>query len=349
MKKTLIIVICIALAAVITLKLRSNYKTIHAKGVKTELPYVVVNVAQAKRMELTPNIQLVGSLQAYKELNIMSETQGQIVSLDIKEGQTKTQGSVIATVDKKIKELAAQSAKINEDKLAKDLERYKNLFAGGGVTEQQLDEMKNNYESAKIQYQQAEKQLADATIRAPFTGIITSKKIENGDFVNVGNAIATIVDISRLKVKLNVSETSVYQLHLGDKTIITTDVYPGVEFTGNISFISPRGDETHNYPVEIQIPNNSKHPLKAGSFVNVAINIPTKDNSICIPREALQGSLSDAQVYVAQGDKAFLKKIIVTNGDNNYLKVLSGLNEGEMVVTTGQVNLSDGKAIKIIK
>jgi ribosomal protein L2 len=63
----------------------------------------------------------------------------------------------------------------------------------------------------------------------------------------------------------------------------------------------------------------------------------------------LQGSLSDAQVYVAQGDKAFLKKIIVTNGDNNYLKVLSGLNEGEMVVTTGQVNLSDGKAIKIIK
>ena len=349
-KKITIIVVCLVLIALITFKLSSNYNKINAKGkVHTELPYVTVNVAEAKHVHLNPNIELVGSLVAFKEMNIMSQTQGQIISLDLKEGQSKTKGSVIATVDKKLKELAVQSAKINVDRLAKDLERYKNLFEGGGVTEQQLEDVRNNYESAKIQYEQAEKQLSDATILAPFNGIITSKKIEQGDFVNIGSPIATIVDISRLKVKLNVSETSAYKLHLGDKAIITTDAYPSVEFTGNISFISPKGDDTHNYPVEIEIANNSTHPLKAGSFVNVSINLGATDNALCIPRESLQGSISDAQVYVAQNGKAVLRNIVVANGDNNYLKVLSGLKEGEQIIVTGQVNLTDGKAIKIIK
>jgi RND family efflux transporter MFP subunit len=235
------------------------------------------------------------------------------------------------------------------EKTAKDYERYKNLFAGGGLTEQELDDMKNKLESAKIGYEQAQKQLSDATVKSPISGTITSKKVEEGNFVNVGTAIATIVDISKLKVKLNVSETSVYLLNIGDKAIISSEAYPGILFTGNISFISPKGNNNHTYPVEIVIPNSNAHPLKAGSFVSVTIKQKDKGKKLCIPRQALQSSINDAQVYVAQNGKAVLKNIIVNNGDNSYLEVVSGLNEGEQVITTGQINLSDGKTIKILK
>jgi len=147
---------------------------------------------------------------------------------------------------------------------------------------------------------------------------------------------------------LNVSEINVYQLKLNEKAIITTDVYHGVTFEGNISFISSQGDDSHNYPVEIVISNTSKYPLKSGTFANVQIKLPETGSALYIPRESLLGSITDAEVYVAENDKAILKKIVVGSGSDKYIKVISGLKEDEKVIVNGQINLSDGKAIRII-
>jgi RND family efflux transporter MFP subunit len=196
--------------------------------------------------------------------------------------------------------------------------------------------------------EQAEKELVNATIKSPISGVITKKHIEQSEYVNIGSPIVTIVDISKLKIKLNVSEANVYQLKSGDKAIITTDVYHGVTFEGNISFISSQGDDSHNYPVEIVISNNPKYPLKSGTFANVMIKLPVAGEALYIPRESLLGSITDAEVYVAENDKAIRKKIIVGNGNDKYIKVLSGLIEGENVIVNGQINLSENKAIKII-
>ncbi len=81
------------------------------------------------------------------------------------------------------------------DKLAKDLERNKTLFEGGSLTAQKLDESQTSYDDAVIQLQQAEKQLSDATIKSPISGIVTKKNVEKGEFVNIGTPLGTIVDI----------------------------------------------------------------------------------------------------------------------------------------------------------
>ena len=228
------------------------------------------------------------------------------------------------------------------------MERYINLYNGGTATEQQLSEAQNLFDNAEIQLEQAEKQLSYATIKSPISGIVIKKQVEEGEFVNLGSPIATIVDISKLKIKLNVSETNVYQLKLNDKAIITTDVYPGEVFEGNISFISSQGDDSHNYPVEIVIPNSSKYPLKSGTFANVIIKLPVVAEALYIPRESLLGSITEASVYVAEKDRAILKKIIVGSGNDKYVKVVSGLKEGEKVIVNGQINLSNNKAVKIV-
>jgi membrane fusion protein, multidrug efflux system len=350
MKKiTIIIIISIAILAVIVFRLSTNYKKINAnKDVSTDLAYISVNVSPVLKTTVNCSLQLTGYMDAYSKIDIAAEAQGIITSLDAEPGQEKPKGNVIATIDAKLKNFVVRKAKNLKVKLEKDLERNKNLYDGGSLTEQQLEEAQNAYDDAVIQLEQAEKQLAEATIKSPINGIITRKHVEEGEYINVGSPIATIVDISRLKIKLNVSEANVYQLKTGDQAIIATDVYPGVKFEGSISFISPQGDDSHNYPVEIEISNNSKYPLKSGTFANVMIKLPVAAEALYIPRESLLGSITEASVYVAENNKAILKKIVVGNGNDKYIKVISGLKEGEEVIVNGQINLSENKTIKIV-
>jgi membrane fusion protein, multidrug efflux system len=349
MKRIIIVIVALGVLALIVFRLSTNYKKINAnKDVSTDLAYVSVNVSPVLKMSINDSLQLTGYMEAYSEVDIAAEAQGIITSLNAELGQEKSKGGIIATIDDKLKKLAVQTASISVAKLKKDLERYNNLYKGGSATEQQLNDAQNSYDNAEIQLEQAEKQLSDATVKSPISGVITKKQIEEGEYINIGSPIVTIVDISRLKIKLNVSEANVYQLILNDKATITTDVYPGVTFEGNISFISSQGDDSHNYPVEIVIPNNSKHPLKSGTFANVFIKLPVAAEALYIPRESLQGSIIDAEVYVAENNKAILKKIVVGNGNDKYLKVISGLKEGEEVIVNGQINLSENKAIKIV-
>jgi RND family efflux transporter MFP subunit len=349
MKKIIIIVVVLTILALIIFRLSTNYKKINAsKDVSTDLTYVSVNVSPVLKMSINDSLQLTGYMEAFSKIDVAAEAQGTITSLNAALGQEKSKGSIIATIDDKLKKLAVQTACISVAKLKKDLERYNNLYKGGTVTEQQLNEAQNSYDNAEIQLEQAEKQLSDATIKSPISGVITKKQVEEGEYINIGSPIVTIVDISRLKIKLNVSEANVYQFKLGDKAIISTDVYPGVTFEGNISFISSQGDDSHNYPVEIVIPNNLKHLLKSGTFANVLINLPVAAEALYIPRESLLGSITEASVYVAENNKAILKKIVVGNGNDKYLKVISGLKEGEEVIVNGQINLSENKAIKIV-
>jgi len=344
-----IILIVMALVAVV-LVLKKNHEKINKPKVKTAISNLVsVSVTEVKEKTSTHNLHLTGTLMPVTEVNIAAQTQGQITSLSVELGQNKAKGSLIATIDNHLKQLAVKSATVSSNKLKRDLERFENLFKGGSVTEQQVDDIRNAYESAKIQLEQAQKQLEDATIIAPIGGVITTKQVEKGSFVNIGSPIATIVDISRLKIKINVSESNVYQLKKGDVTKITSDIYPEQSFSGQISYIGEKGDDTHNYPVEIVMPNSGKYRLKAGTFVDAEITIPGQILSLYIPRAALQGSSQDARVFVIENDKAILRKIVVGSGNDQDLEVLSGLRKGEKVVTTGQINLSDGKNVRIVE
>jgi len=349
MKRIIIIVIALVVLALIVFRLSINYRKVNAnKNVNTDLAYVSVNVSPVSKLSINDSLRLTGYMEAYSEVEIASEAQGIITSLFAELGQEKSKGNVIATIDDKLKTLSVRKAKNLKVKLEKNFERSKNLFNGGSLTQQQLDDAQNLYEDAAIQLEQAEKELVNATIKSPLNGIIIKKYVNEGEYINIGSPIVTIVDISRLKIKLNVSEVNVYQLKFGDKAIISTDVYPGVVFEGNISFISSQGDDSHNYPVEIEIPNNSKYPLKSGTFASVMIKLPVAVEALYIPRESLLGSITEASVYVAENNKAILKKIVVENGNDKYIRVISGLKEGEEVIVNGQINLSENKAIKIV-
>lgn len=347
-KKSILIAVVILAVALIVIKLIINKSTIDKNKQTRENVTTTVTVKPVIKKEQNSTLSLTGVTAAKQEVTLKAETAGQITAINFNLGDYVNQGKILVEIDGKLSELAVESAQLNLNKLEDEYNKTKNLYSGKATSETKLRDAKNDYEKAKVTLEQTKKQFGFTRIMATQNGYILSKFVEKGSYVAPGVPIVSLVDVSQLKVTVNVSESDVYSLRTGQSVKITSSVYPGVVFDGKITFVSQQGDKAHNYPIEITLNNKSAKPLKAGTFVNVDFNFPAEKSKLLIPREALIGSIKNAKVYVVNNNTAKQVSIVIGRDLGNYLEVLNGLNEGDKVVTTGQINLSDGLAVSII-
>jgi len=352
MKKKSIIIgaIVLGLFGAMAWTLTSNKKEIDSrKEVKITEDRIAVTVAYAQQREISNLLELVGMTEPYKEVVVASESAGKIIQINFSLGDLVSKGTVLAKVDDTYKRLAFVNAQFSYNKNKDDYDRYQVMRKGDAISDNQLRDMKISFENAAIQMENAKKQWADTKIVAPFSGVITSKNTELGAYVNAGTSIAGMADIAQLKIVLAVSESNVYQLRKGQEVSVSANVYPGLTYKGIISGISPQGSSAHTFPVEIVIANNRENPLKAGTYVNAHVDMGKSVKALMIPRDAIISSIKDPSVYVVKGEKVVLVKINTGLDYNSYLEVTSGIKEGDQVVTNGQINLTDGAGISIIK
>lgn len=342
------IVIVIAVIVTILAMNKKKLSAVAAGGVK-DVFYVSVDKASKQKLESV--FSLTGTVAANNDVNILSETAGKVKQIFFKVGDYKTANSVLAQVDDELKIAAFKSAEANYEKSKKDYERFKNLFELNSATDAQLDGARLAFSVAEAQYIVAKRQLEDTKIKTPISGYITARNIDVGSMVQGApqpTFIANIVDISRLKVKLNVAEKYAFALKQGDKVKVTADVFPGVSFSGRIESISAKSDEAHTFPVEIIIENQGKNQLKAGVFARVEFSSLKNTESIVIPRQALVGSIKDPQVYIVENGIARQRKIVLGGESNTFVQVMQGINEGETIVVNGQNILVDNTKVEIL-
>ncbi|QHS63333.1 efflux RND transporter periplasmic adaptor subunit [Chitinophaga agri] len=345
------IIIVIAIVGLIVFKLAANKRKLNEKNTPAPVAAVRIPVKVAKVTEQLFEISILktGNLAPFKEAKAVAMSGGTLLKVNFELGDKVKQGQVLAVTDTRLAQLELQKAETNVMKLRNDLNVYTELLAGKAATQEKVNEIRQNYENAVNQVQQAKKNVADAAILAPTSGVIASKKVEQGMFVNAGTELASIVNLSRAKVQVNLTEAEVYKVKEGQQVKITTDVYPGKTFNGAISFISPQADDAHNYLVEILIGNEEDALLRSGTFVYVDFSRKTEQQVLVIPRDALTESVKDASVYVLQ-DSIVRQRTIQTGADvNGMVQVLSGLKAGEQVVTSGQINLKDGSTVSVSK
>ncbi len=349
--KIIVAVVVLLLGGAIAFILVRNKKVIDSKNKVVDRSSVAIPVAvtPAFTAPVADNFELPAVTEAEENVDVVVNAQGKLTNLNIRLGSSVTKGQLLGTVDSKLKQLNMQSVALTEQKLKKDYERYSDLLKGNAATETNVNDIKYNYETTQLQLDQIKQQIADANIIAPISGIIVRKNVDEGEFVNPGTPIATIVDVSKLKAQVMVSEKDVYKLKTGAPVKVTTDIYPDKEFKGTIRYIAPVGDDAHNYPVEITLTNDSRSNLKAGTFIRVAFNAAGNSTALQIPKIALAEGLKNPYVFVLSGNKATIKKLTLGREIGDNVQVLDGLNEGDPVITSGQINLAEGSLVEVIK
>lgn len=353
MKRIIItIVVVVGLLALIGWVLTNNKKENEAKtAVVAETGgAIVVKAAKVSKQPIVLDFSANGNFAANQDLKLLSEVSGRITKLLVKEGARVSRGQVLALVDPELTNLDRQVAEENVQKLKTDYARYKSSFETGGVTKSQLDDIELQLRNAEIKLQQETRRVADANIKAPISGIINSRSVEVGAYLSAGTELFEIVDLSQLKLKVTANETQVVNLKVGDKVGITSAVFPGKEFNGTVTFIAPKADNTLNYPVEITVNNSAESELKAGMYGTALFKFPQQDPTILIPRGAFVGGVNSNQIYVLGADSAAaIRKVVAGRIFGEQVEIVSGLEEGETVITSGQINLVDGTRVQVLE
>lgn len=349
-KKTIIITVAVIGITAIFFFILQNNKEENEKElsiVARENTEVAVNTAVVQKERIAGMFTVNGTFSPDTRAQISAEMGGQIAAVYVKEGDVVEKGQVIAklTVDKTNVNLA--NAKATLDNAISNLERYEAAFKTGGVTASQLDQARLQVENARAQYKSAQLTSGDTSVRSKINGIVNDKMVEVGMVVAPGTPIVEVVDISSLDLRLQVDEALVSKLENGDLVQVVPSVTKDT-LTGKITFIAPASNGALKFPVEVTI-DNSERNLRAGMYGTAVFNQAGLNDVLVIPREAFVGSVSDNQVFVVKNETAYLTKIQTGINYGGKVQVTDGLSEGDVVVTSGQINLIDATAVEVIQ
>jgi len=319
--------------------------------VASKIEEIAVNVAKLEYKDLSTDFSVNGNFEPYQEMTFPSEMSGRIVSVLVKEGDYVRVGQTLATIKKDAIEVDMTQAQNNLQNAIIDNQRFENAFKTGGVTKQQLDNSRLQLKNARAAVQAQGLRVRDTNVKATINGVVNTRYIEPGSVVAPGSQMFDIVNVSRLKLKVAVNENEIVNLKIGQNVKVLASVLPDDEFVGKITFIAPKADASLNFPVEIEVSNNNK--LKAGMygtavFSNANDAAATKALAV-IPSTAFVNGVSSNTVFVVENNVAKLTKVVSGRVVGDYVEILSGLKEGATVVTSGQINLTDGEKVRIVK
>lgn len=353
MKKIIITVLVIGLAGfgiVYTLKKNKEENQAQIDIVSKEVSLIPVKVVNVKKEVINLDFIANGKLIANQDLMLLSEVSGRVLSINVKEGDKVSKGQILATVESTYSSIDYQTASTALEKLKVDQKRYENSLKTGGITQAQLDEINLAVKNAENQVSQARKRVSDATIKSPISGVVNKRYIEVGSFATPGVQLFDIVDVSSLKLRVTANERQVVQLAVGSKVDIIVPAFANEKFTGTITFIAPKSDNSLNYPVEIKLDNVKSNKLKAGMYASATFSFGDQAPIIAIPRSSFVGSVNSNKVYVIEKEGiATVREVASGVVFGQQVEILGGLKEGDVVITTGQINLVDGSKVEVQK
>jgi RND family efflux transporter MFP subunit len=353
MKKTLIyIIVAAVLIGLAAYKIAGNKEkqTKEVAEVAKQVDKINVNVVTVSRENINTDYSANGTFLPKQEMNQASEIGGRIVNVLVKEGSKVSAGQVLATIKRDAIEVDVAQAQNNLQNAVIDNQRYENAFKTGGVTKQQLDNSRLQLKNAQAAVRAQGVKVNDTSIRAGISGTINKKMVEPGTVVSIGTSMFEIVNINSLKLSVLVDESQIGRIQLGQEVPIKVNVLPEDSFSGRITFIAPKSDASLNFPVEIEVQNRGN--LKAGMYATAVFKTnhgAETQNMLTVPAEAFVNGVSSGQLFIVQNGTAKMIKVTIGKIYGDKVQILSGLNGGEQVITSGQINLDNGSKINIVK
>ena len=314
---------------------------------KKESEAVPVEVAQATRRAVAASYSGTTTLEALGESQVVAKTSGVALAVLVEEGQVVRAGQALVRLDPDRPRLQVAQAAAQMHKLENNYRRAQQLVEQRMISANDVDQIKYDLENARAVYRAASLELSYTTITAPISGVVASRSIKSGNFVQINSPIIRIVDASRLEATLNVPEREIAKLKPGQAVGLAVDALPGKQFTGTVDRVAPVVDNgTGTFRVVASFPGNGE--LQPGMFSRLYINYDQRADALVVPRTALLEDGGEPAVYVVRDGKAQRTVLKLGYNDAGWVEVREGLKPGDQVVIAGKAALREGSAVQVI-
>ena len=312
-----------------------------------EVP-VPIEAAVVGTAPIVDRIQAIGTLAAEQSIMVRSEVPGIVTRIHVGESSPVRRGQPLFSLDDSIARAELQQAEAALNLSQRNYERALELARSGAGTARARDEAQASLEANRALVALMRARLEKTVIQAPFDGTVGLKRVDVGAYITVGQDLVTLDAIDTVNVDFSVPERFLRFVSVGRALSIEADALPGRTFAGEINALSPRIDpDGRSLAVRGTAPNPD-HALKPGMFVRVSVIVAQREHAIVVPEQAIIPQGDQIFVYRIVDDKAVRTPVKLGLRSFGRVEIVSGLSEGELIITAGQLKVQDGNAVRIV-
>jgi membrane fusion protein (multidrug efflux system) len=308
---------------------------------------VTVSVATVTDATWSNALVAVGSLESFRGITVKSELAGTVREVLATSGAVVEQGAPLVRIDTSTEEAQLSGLEAQARLAEINLARARDLRTSGSNTRGELDTAEATFASAQAAVAQLRTLISKKNISAPFAGRLGIVKVYPGQYLAVGDALFVLESIDPIHVDFSLPQQDLSRLSVGQAVRLAVDAYPGEGFEGKITAISPRvSDATRSVDLRATLPN-AKGSLRPGMYARVEVLLAPTEHALVLPSSAIVHNPYGETVYVVEKGVASQRFIKTGPQQGDLVLVLSGLREGEQVVTSGQIKLRNGSEVRI--
>ena len=326
---------------------------------------MAVEIAPAAVTTLQETVRGIGSVRPVRHVEIKPEAAGRIRKVYFEEGSFVRQGKLLFEIEEekhrqrlKSSQAALEQARVRFENSRRSYDRFRELFEQDLISENEFDQVRTEMDavSAEIarltaQVRLSQEDLVDTLIKAPFSGYISQRVVDPGQFVSTGQILAAMYQTDRLEISFTVPEKYSAEVKLGQEVLIEVSAHQGHKFSGMVSYVSPSVHESsRSLEIKASI-SNEQNILRPGSFASVILVLGYRDGALIIPERSLVATRDGYLVFVYDRDSEEVKSRVVRTGTRmpGAVEILQGLVPGDMVVVSGHMNLNHGMRVRVIE
>ncbi|MGA8017387.1 MAG: efflux RND transporter periplasmic adaptor subunit [Desulfobacterales bacterium] len=332
-------------------------KRMIAQGKQFSPPPEPVTTAIARKETWESLLTAVGSLEAVQGVIVTAELSGKVERIGFEPGTKVKTGKLLVQQDISAENAQLRAAEASLTLAKIDLERKSKLLAQKTISRSEYDSAEAQFKEAAAQADNIRAAIKKKTIRAPFDGRLGIRLVNIGQVLKEGDAIVSLQSIDPIFVNFSLPQQQLAQVNSGFTVQVTTDALPGQVVDGKITAINPQVDAaTRNIQMQATVANPEER-LRPGMFVNVAVVLPARQNVLAIPATAVLYAPYGDSVFVVEEKKEekngqpgqVVRQKFVRLGDKkgDYVAIVSGLEEGDTVVSTGVFKLRNGQSVVV--
>ncbi len=307
-----------------------------------------VHVQVVQKKPWIDRIQALGTARANESVTLTAKTAETVARVNFDDGQRVEAGAVLVEMTDRAEVAQLKEAQAATVEAQQQYDRLAGLVKQGTVTQSQVDQQLAARDSARARMEAIRVRLQDRVVTAPFAGVLGFRAVSPGTFVQPGTVIATLDDLSVIKLDFSVPETFLTALAPGQDIEATGAAYGDRRFAGKVTSLSPRVDAvTRSITVRAELPNTDG-ALKPGMLLAVEVlNRPRE--SLSIPEVSLSAVRERMFVYRVNDNKAQETDVRIGARRSGEVEILEGLEEGDRIVTDGLVRMRDGAPVQVVE